>query len=136
MTEAEIDTLRYDRVRALKKKAYVRLQTNKGNLNLEVRPTSSPCSCMHVVCSPRAHARWSQIHADIVPKTAENFVGLCRKGYYNGTVFHRSIKNFMIQGGDPTGTGRGGESLWGGKFKDEFHNKLVRGCRCWQPRLR
>lgn len=64
-----------------------------------------------------------------VPKTTENFIGLAKKGYYNGIVFHRVIPNFMIQGGDPTGTGRGGESLWGGKFEDEFDPQLknVRG---------
>lgn len=54
------------------------------------------------------------------PKTVENFVGLAKKGFYNGVIFHRVISNFMIQGGDPTGTGRGGESLWGKKFNDEF----------------
>lgn len=54
------------------------------------------------------------------PKTVENFAGLAKKGYYNGVIFHRVIDNFMIQGGDPTGTGRGGESLWGGKFEDEI----------------
>jgi len=56
---------------------------------------------------------------DIAPKTCENFIGLAEKGYYDGIVFHRIIKNFMIQGGDPAGTGRGGQSLWGGKFEDE-----------------
>lgn len=56
------------------------------------------------------------------PKTCENMIGLVEKGYYDGTVFHRVIKEFMIQGGDPTATGRGGESLWGGKFEDEFSN--------------
>jgi len=56
---------------------------------------------------------------DIAPKTCENFIGLVEKGYYDGIIFHRVIKDFMIQGGDPTGTGMGGESLWGGKFKDE-----------------
>lgn len=61
-----------------------------------------------------------KLFADIAPKTVENFVGLVKNGYYNGLIFHRVIKNFMIQGGDPTGTGRGGESLWGGKFEDEF----------------
>lgn len=59
------------------------------------------------------------------PKTVENFVGLAKKGYYNGVIFHRVIDNFMIQGGDPTGTGRGGESLWGGKFEDEFDTSLT-----------
>ena len=58
------------------------------------------------------------------PKTVENFTGLVKKGYYDGLIFHRVIKNFMIQGGDPTGTGRGGESLWGGKFEDEFSDSL------------
>jgi len=58
------------------------------------------------------------------PKTVENFAGLAKKGYYNGVIFHRVIDNFMIQGGDPTGTGRGGESLWGGKFEDEFVTTL------------
>lgn len=60
-----------------------------------------------------------QLYPDAAPKTCENFIGLVKKGYYDGTIFHRIIKNFMIQGGDPTGTGRGGESLWGGKFEDE-----------------
>ncbi|HEX2578978.1 MAG TPA: peptidylprolyl isomerase [Rhabdochlamydiaceae bacterium] len=56
---------------------------------------------------------------DVAPKTVENFLGLAAKQYYNGQIFHRVIKSFMIQGGDPTGTGRGGESIWGGKFDDE-----------------
>ena len=54
------------------------------------------------------------------PKTTENFRTLAEKGYYNGVIFHRVIKGFMIQGGDPTGTGRGGESAWGGRFADEI----------------
>lgn len=54
------------------------------------------------------------------PKTVENFKGLINQKYYDGIIFHRVINDFMIQGGDPTGTGRGGESLWGGKFEDEF----------------
>ena len=61
-----------------------------------------------------------ELFADKTPKTVENFVGLANKGYYNGVIFHRVIDKFMIQGGDPTGTGRGGESFWGGKFNDEI----------------
>lgn len=55
----------------------------------------------------------------IAPKACENFVKLAQKGYYNGIIFHRVIKDFMIQGGDPTGTGMGGESIWGIPFEDE-----------------
>jgi len=65
-----------------------------------------------------------ELFADKTPKTVENFVGLANKGYYDGIIFHRVIADFMVQGGDPTGTGRGGESLWGGKFEDEFVSEL------------
>ena len=58
------------------------------------------------------------------PKTVENFVGLANKNYYNGIIFHRVIDKFMIQGGDPTGTGTAGESIWGKKFNDEFSPDL------------
>jgi len=54
----------------------------------------------------------------------ENFCVHASKGYYNGHIFHRVIKQFMVQTGDPTGTGTGGESIWGGEFEDEFHPKL------------
>jgi len=57
----------------------------------------------------------------IAPKACENFIGLTQKGYYNGLIFHRVIKGFMIQGGDPTGTGMGGESIWGKPFEDEVN---------------
>ncbi|KAK7494081.1 hypothetical protein BaRGS_00014739 [Batillaria attramentaria] len=95
------DVLRYERV---KKKGYVRIITNLGPLNVE-------------------------LHCDMVPKTCENFVKHCNSGYYNGTIFHRSIRNFMIQGGDPTGTGRGGESAWGGTFNDELKPNLTHAGR-------
>jgi len=65
-----------------------------------------------------------ELFADKTPKTVENFIGLTEKGYYEGVVFHRVIKDFMLQTGDPTGTGRGGESFWGGKFEDEFVSDL------------
>ncbi|EPS73585.1 hypothetical protein M569_01162, partial [Genlisea aurea] len=87
-----------------KKKGYVRLQTTHGDLNLE-------------------------LHCDITPRACENFISLCERGFYNGVGFHRNIRNFMIQGGDPTGTGRGGESIWGKPFKDEFNSKLTHSGR-------
>ncbi|OWR48413.1 peptidylprolyl isomerase domain and WD repeat-containing protein 1 [Danaus plexippus plexippus] len=59
-----------------------------------------------------------------VPKTVENFCGHARNGYFNGHIFHRVIKGFMVQTGDPTGTGTGGESIWGGEFADEFKPQL------------
>jgi len=71
------------------------IQTNKGTIRVEL------------------------LEAD-APKTTENFITLAQRGYYNGIIFHRAIKGFMIQGGDPTGTGRGGESAWGGRFNDEI----------------
>lgn len=58
------------------------------------------------------------------PKTVENFTTHAKNGYYDGLIFHRVIKDFMIQGGDPTGTGRGGESIWGSAFEDEFGGGL------------
>jgi len=85
--------------RRVKKKGYARLTTNYGPLNLE-------------------------LYCDVVPKTCENFLKLCAKGYYNGTVFHRSIRHFMLQGGDPTGTGSGGESHFGGTFEDDIKQHL------------
>ena len=57
---------------------------------------------------------------ELAPKTVENFVGLAKENYYDGIIFHRVISDFMIQGGDPTGTGMGGESIWGEQFEDEF----------------
>lgn len=109
-TDEEIERRRYDLVRSLKKKGYVQLVTSLGTLNLE-------------------------IHCDLVPRTAENFLGLCVAGKYDNTPFHRLIPRFMVQGGDPTGgfeavdravgTGTGGESLWKRPFADEFHPSLT-----------
>lgn len=65
------------------------------------------------------------LFCDVTPKTCENFIGHINNSYYNGLIFHRVIPNFMIQGGDPTGTGRGGESIWGGKFADEVSPALT-----------
>lgn len=77
------------------KKGYIRLHTNFGDLNIE-------------------------LHCDRAPRTCENFITLAEKGYYDGVKFHRSIKHFMLQGGDPTGTGRGGHCIWGESFADEI----------------
>ena len=62
-----------------------------------------------------------EVFCDTVPKAAENFLALAASGYYDGTVFHRNMKGFMLQGGDPTGKGKGGESIWGSVFQDEFN---------------
>lgn len=74
------------------------LETTQGNIELELYP-------------------------DVAPLAVENFTTHVKNGYYNGIAFHRIIKNFMIQGGDPTESGRGGESIWKKPFKDEFKNK-------------
>ena len=66
-----------------------------------------------------------ELYAEQTPKTVENFVQHADSGYYNGIIFHRVIENFMIQGGDPTGTGRGGESIWGKPFADEIVPSLT-----------
>lgn len=75
------------------------LQTSKGDLEIELYP-------------------------DVAPLAVENFMTHIKEGYYNGVAFHRIIKDFMIQGGDPTESGRGGESIWHKDFKDEFKDKL------------
>ena len=76
------------------------METNQGIIEIELRP-------------------------DLAPKAVENFVTHSKNGYYDGLIFHRIIKNFMIQGGDPTGTGRGGESIWEKPFEDEFAPNAV-----------
>ncbi|KAA9220223.1 MULTISPECIES: peptidylprolyl isomerase [Aerococcus] len=64
------------------------------------------------------------LYPEVAPKTVKNFIELSQSGYYDGVIFHRVIPNFMIQGGDPTGTGRGGESIYGSAFEDEFSNQV------------
>ncbi|KAJ5966182.1 Peptidyl-prolyl cis-trans isomerase-like 2 [Penicillium waksmanii] len=83
----------------IKAKGYARLDTTAGHLNLELYP-------------------------EYAPKAVWNFIQLAKKGYYKDVTFHRNIKGFMLQGGDPTGTGRGGESIWGKYFADEFEGPL------------
>ena len=65
-----------------------------------------------------------ELYPSFAPKTCKNFEELARRGYYDGTIFHRIISDFMVQCGDPTGTGRGGESIYGGKFPDEIRREL------------
>ncbi|KAI8898904.1 cyclophilin-like domain-containing protein [Globomyces pollinis-pini] len=65
-----------------------------------------------------------ELYWNHAPKTCENFYELAKQGYYNNTIFHRVITDFMIQGGDPTGTGRGGSSIYGDQFDDEIHPGL------------
>ncbi|CAO1613729.1 unnamed protein product [Parajaminaea phylloscopi] len=93
--EAMYDAIRQGGKGKAPLKGYVRLVTNFGPLNLE-------------------------LHCDKAPKTCYNFLTLCRRGSYDQTVFHRNIPGFMVQGGDPTGSGRGGESMWGKPFADEL----------------
>ena len=65
-----------------------------------------------------------EIFCEYVPMAAKNFMALCGSGYYNSTIFHRNIRGFIVQGGDPTGTGKGGVSIYGKSFKDEFVPEL------------
>lgn len=65
-----------------------------------------------------------RLFPELAPKTCENFITHAEKGYYNGVIFHRVINDFMIQSGDPSATGMGGESIWGHSFEDEFNHNL------------
>lgn len=85
---------------AYAKDTVVVLETNVGNIELKLYP-------------------------EVAPLAVENFTTHVKNGYYNGLIFHRVIKGFMIQGGDPTGTGTGGESIWKKPFKDEFGKNVV-----------
>lgn len=102
--EDQVNNYRWNKMRQIKEKGYVKFITTHGELNIE-------------------------IECHLVPRVAENFITLCQQGYYNDTLFHRSIPGFMIQGGDPTGTGTGGDSIWKKPFKDEFHPKLTHNGR-------
>ncbi|KAB1279434.1 Peptidyl-prolyl cis-trans isomerase-like 3 [Camelus dromedarius] len=73
-----------------------------------------------------------EIFCERTPKTCENFLALCASNYYNGCIFHRNIKGFMVQTGDPTGTGRGGNSIWGKKFEDEYSEYLKGEYNCYR----
>lgn len=66
-----------------------------------------------------------KLFPELAPKTVKNFLTHAENGYYDGIIFHRIIKDFMIQGGDPTGTGMGGESIYGSTFEDEFNPELM-----------
>ena len=66
-----------------------------------------------------------ELYVREAPQTCENFLELAKRGYYDGTKFHRVIRDFMLQGGDPTGTGRGGDSIWGGSFPDEIQGRAL-----------
>ncbi|KAK3812866.1 MAG: cyclophilin-like domain-containing protein [Benniella sp.] len=65
-----------------------------------------------------------ELYTEHAPKTCKNFFELAKSGYYNGVTFHRIVPGFVVQGGDPTGTGRGGSSIYGDKFEDELHPGL------------
>ncbi|KAH7641235.1 LOW QUALITY PROTEIN: peptidyl-prolyl cis-trans isomerase-like 3 [Dermatophagoides farinae] len=65
-----------------------------------------------------------ELFCEKCPKTCENFLALCASDYYNGCIFHRNIKGFMVQTGDPSGTGKNGQSIWDRKFDDELHDDL------------
>ncbi|XP_022941219.1 peptidyl-prolyl cis-trans isomerase CYP57 [Cucurbita moschata] len=75
---------------------------------------------LNTTCGPLDIELWPKE----APKAVRNFVQLCLEGYYDSTIFHRIIKDFIVQGGDPTGSGTGGESIYGGVFPDEFHSRL------------
>mmetsp|Transcript_46679 Transcript_46679/g.53839 ORF Transcript_46679/g.53839 Transcript_46679/m.53839 type:complete len:165 (-) Transcript_46679:204-698(-) len=76
---------------------------------------------LHTTKGPiKIHLFWEK-----TPKTCKNFLALCASDYYNGTIFHRLLKGFILQGGDPTGTGKGGESIYGGAFPDEIDPELT-----------
>ncbi len=78
----------------------------------------------HVVLETTQGKITLELYPDVAPLAVENFITHVKNGYYNGIAFHRIIKNFMIQGGDPTESGRGGQSIWNKPFKDEYKDKV------------
>ena len=88
------------------------------------KETPSNQSNPRVVLQTTAGDLEIELFKDVAPLAVENFMTHIKDGYYKGIIFHRIIKDFMIQGGDPTGTGRGGESIWHKDFKDEFKDKV------------
>ncbi|RPA90404.1 hypothetical protein L873DRAFT_1753792 [Choiromyces venosus 120613-1] len=91
-------------------------QASAGPAAVATKQESGQAAIIHTSLGD-VHVR---LFPEAAPKTVENFVTHARNQYYNGTIFHRVIKKFMIQGGDPLGDGTGGESIWGGEFEDEF----------------
>ncbi|RXW17584.1 hypothetical protein EST38_g8269 [Candolleomyces aberdarensis] len=65
-----------------------------------------------------------EVFCEAVPRAAENFLALCASNYFDGCIFHRNIKTFIVQTGDPAGTGKGGQSIWGAPFEDEIRSTL------------
>ncbi|MBR4867819.1 MAG: peptidylprolyl isomerase [Clostridia bacterium] len=98
----------------------VRTSNNAAGFQLEKPQTGEKAAVLHTNYGDI----YIRLFAEEAPKTVENFIGLIEKGYYNGLIFHRVIKGFCVQGGDPKGNGTGGESLWGADFEDEFCDKL------------
>ncbi|QOP46252.1 peptidylprolyl isomerase [Sulfurimonas paralvinellae] len=90
-------------------------------LNVNLFAKTNP----HVILETTQGKIELELFSDTAPLAVENFITHVKEGYYNGIAFHRIIHNFMIQGGDPTETGRGGESIWHKEFKDEFAPNLV-----------
>lgn len=80
--------------------------------------------CCRLLCVIYQGTFVVELYYKHAPRTCFNMASLAQTGYYNGTIFHRIIRDFMIQGGDPSGTGRGGESIYGGKFEDEITRNL------------
>ncbi len=96
---------------------------NIGGIKLKLEQLQMPKSGEEVaIISTNYGDIKLRLFPDVAPKAVENFKTHAKNGYYNGVTFHRVMEDFMIQGGDPQGSGRGGESIWGTPFEDEFHN--------------